>query len=85
MTKKEFINKLIAAGFTETTFNSCNNWGFGGGVGSRFTKGETLVRVFTAHYRVGPSELHLDGKNPKGAIADPKPKDFDRVAKLLGI
>jgi hypothetical protein len=85
MNKNQFIQRLLDVGFTETTFNSCNDWGYGGGVGSRFTRGETMVRVFVAYYRKGPSELYLDGKNPTGAIADPKPKDFERVAKLLGI
>lgn len=85
MTAKQFEQALLNNGFKAEPFNSCNDWGYGGGVGTRYTKGETLVRVFTAFYRLGPSETHLDGKNPTGAIASPNAKDFAWVAKLLGI
>lgn len=32
-------------------FNSCNAWGFGGGVGLRWERAPVRVQVFTAYFR----------------------------------
>lgn len=43
-----FLNKTFGPG---KPFNSCNAWGFGGGVGTVWSNDRITVKLFTAHYR----------------------------------
>lgn len=51
MSKSELESALVKAGFTAETFNSNNAWGFGGGIGNRYERGNVVVKIFTAHSR----------------------------------
>jgi hypothetical protein len=51
ITASALVDRLLAAGFTEDSFNSNNQWGFGGAVGRRFTRDDVVVKVATAHSR----------------------------------
>lgn len=44
MTNENFSASLIAAGFTSEEFDSNNSWGFGGAIGLRFTRCDTVVK-----------------------------------------
>jgi len=47
--------KLLAQlGFTPTEFNTNNAWGFGGGVGTSWTRGNIEIRIGKAYYRHAP-------------------------------
>lgn len=56
MSNKDLLETLDRNGFVASDFNSCNAWGFGGGVGTCYRKGGCEVRVFNAYYRHAPME-----------------------------
>lgn len=51
MTKAEFSKSLIDMGFTVTTYNSNNVWGFGGVRGELFVKDQIKVLIGLAGTR----------------------------------
>lgn len=53
MTSSSFREKLIAKFGAPEPFNSNNAWGFGGGIGDRWSDTVTVVKVFTAYTRHG--------------------------------
>lgn len=65
----EQINRLT--GVQPQPFNSCNAWGFGGGVGHVWKSERVIVKVFKAYYRHLPATknitireiLSADGRN----------------------
>ncbi len=60
MTKSELISKLKkTTGVEVEEFNSNSAWGFGGSYGLSFTRGEDLLKIFTACYRHAPSESRI--------------------------
>jgi hypothetical protein len=44
MNNRDFSSSLQSAGFIREEFNSNTSWGFGGAVGLRFTRGDTVVK-----------------------------------------
>jgi hypothetical protein len=63
MTLKDILNLAVK---TET-FNTCNDWGFGGGTGIQYTFANGVyIRKGSAHYRHTPSSpfiaVYKDGK-----------------------
>jgi hypothetical protein len=51
MNNHDFSISLESAGFIREHFNSNNPWGFGGAVGFRFTRGDTVVKSARASCR----------------------------------
>jgi len=51
MNNHDFSISLESAGFTREHFNSNTSWGFGGAVGFRFARGDTVVKSARAYCR----------------------------------
>jgi hypothetical protein len=51
MNNRDFSSSLQSAGFIREEFNSNTSWGFGGAVGLRFTRGDTVVKSARAYCR----------------------------------
>lgn len=51
--------QLVELGFTKEPFNTCNAWGFGGGVGHSYKKGDIKVKIGTAYYRHANAEKYI--------------------------
>lgn len=50
-------------------FNSCNAWGFGGGVGKVWTLADgRKVKIFTAYYRHQKSTRVITLRTPRGGF-----------------
>lgn len=79
--EKDLLKRLRESADKVEKFNTCNAWGFGGGIGKQYTKGRLRLREGTAYFRHLSSEhfcrLYLDGKE-----VDPS-KDFEEVEKEL--
>lgn len=55
---------LLSLGYTPEKFNTCNAWGFGGGIGTSYTLGNIEVRIATAYYRhIRPAKYVTVAKN----------------------
>lgn len=90
MTKSAFISALLARGFSVSDFNTCNAWGFGGGVGQAYTKPGVVIKVFTAYYRhLPPAKVvvvgEIDAQGGQRRVFDElqSGKAFERVLELV--
>lgn len=92
MTKSAFISALLARGFSVSDFNTCNAWGFGGGIGQAFTSGTpgVVIKVFTAYYRhLPPAKVvvvgEIDAQGGQRRVFDElqSGKAFKRVLELV--
>ena len=73
--------KLTALLGEPTEFNTCNSWGFGGGVGHKWENHGLRVKVFTAYYRHLPSERVLTAYTIRHDGADVRVFDEIRNAR----
>lgn len=66
-------------------FNTCNGWGFGGGVGTEFSSenGQVRVRIGTAHYRHLPSSPYCAVYVQGVRVYDETKVDTDRIQNLI--
>lgn len=87
MTKEAFITNLLGRGFVHATYNTNNAWGFGGGIGDQYTKGETVVKVGTAYFRHMAPARYITVTVDRKRIVDatPSTKVFDRAFASLGL
>lgn len=87
MTKQVFISALLSRGFTHSEYNTNNAWGFGGGIGDRYVRGDTVVKIGTAYSRhLAPSRymtVTVAGRRVLNAI--PSSRVFDQALKKLKI
>lgn len=84
----ENLRRLLTTAFGQPqAFNSNNSWGFGGGIGERWAKGDTVVKIFTAHYRhLKPSKaitVTVAGRRIMDEIQSPK--SFEQAAEILSL
>lgn len=92
MTKTTFIDTLLSRGFSVSDFNTCNAWGFGGGIGQAYTSGTpgVVIKVFTAYYRhLPPAKVvvvgEIDAQGGQRRVFDDLQgsKTFERVLGLV--
>lgn len=85
MNKQEFIEALLGLGFTHDAYNTNNAWGFGGGIGDRYTKGEAVVKIGTAYFRHHPPSKYLTVAFSGRRVLDrpPTPSNFERALKVI--
>lgn len=76
---------LISRGYETTSFNTNNDWGFGGGIGTSYRKNNVEVRIGRAYYRhlasVQYTTVSIDGMrvyDKKGTIS------VENFNKLMG-
>ena len=80
---------LIANGFTQTDYNTANSWGFGGSVGTQYTRGDIRVLKAIAHYRHLPSAKFITLSKGGNRLLDlegwgaSEKKVMDAVKRLL--
>lgn len=87
MNKQAFFAALVAAGFAQDDYNTNNAWGFGGGRGQRFTKGDTVVKVGLAGTRHRGEFPYITVTVGRRRLLDdaPSSKVFAGAIKFLGL
>ena len=51
MGKRELTEQLVKLGFIEENYNTNNEWGFGGAIGTKLIKDNIIVNIGTAYFR----------------------------------
>jgi hypothetical protein len=85
MTKKAFVSNLISLGFQPEKYNTNNAWGFGGGIGTKYTKGNIFVRLGQAHFRHMHPQSYItvtvDGQ--RAVDCAPNKRGFEQALKVI--
>lgn len=81
------FKELLSKAESQESYNTNNDWGFGGGIGTMYKFKNGFIKKGTAYYRHAPSEKYvtvwIDGRREKDVSGTTIKGDLSKLYKAL--